>query len=93
MNQNKEFWDPAIQGLVITETSEIKGSKWMVIHYKPTENIEMKENRYKCIGILDENTKFNTNNFTLNLHVTSKKIWNWVWNKQMLIQKSITSYS
>lgn len=52
-----KWQDPAIQGLVITETSETRGSKGMVIQYKATENIEMEENMYKCIGIHDENTK------------------------------------
>lgn len=50
--------DPAIQGFVITETRETRGSKGMVIQYKAIENIEMEENMYKCIGIHDENTKF-----------------------------------
>lgn len=48
---------PAIQGLVITETGETRGSKGVVIQYKATENIEMEENMHKCRGIYDENTK------------------------------------
>ena len=51
--------DPAIQGLIITETSETRSSKVVVIQYKANDGkTRIRENRNRCICINNKDTKF-----------------------------------